>query len=108
MRTFDDYTRHEVKGAGKKEHIDSILEYINNLHSNGKIKDIMIIARTADTEPTSKYGLPQNIVNALTVDSEYEATVFMRFATDILFDRMKHVAIRDYLRKVISSESEEK
>ena len=99
MKMFDDYTKHETGANNKKEHIDSVLEFINNLHKDSKIKDIMVIARTTDTEPCPK-GLPQNVINALTVDSEYEATVFMRFAADMLFDRMKHIAISDFVKRM--------
>jgi hypothetical protein len=105
MQIFDDYTRHDTGAGNKKEQVDSILEFVNKLHADGKIKDIMVITRTTDTEPAPK-GLPQNVINALTVDTEYEATVFMRFATDMLFDRMKHIAIAGFVKGITSSGGE--
>jgi hypothetical protein len=97
MRIFDDF--HETKAAfnNKEEHISELVKLINDLHEGNRIKDIMLIIRTTDTEPAPK-GLPQNVINAVTVDTEYETNVFMRFATDILFEKARKIAIKDYLR----------
>lgn len=103
MKLFNDFTNHEIIGT-KEDQITAIVDMLNNLHKNNKIKDIMLIVRTTDTEPGPK-GLPQNIYNSITVDTEYEATVFARFATDILFNRMKEIAVKDFVNQIKQTEN---
>ncbi len=100
MRIFDDF--HETKGDfdTKNERIDALINVLNSLNEDNKIKDIMVIARTTETELGPK-GLPHDMMSAVTVDTEYEANVFMRFATDILFEKTREIAVKEFLRRTL-------
>jgi hypothetical protein len=97
VRIFDDYTKHEAGGT-KEETINTIVKMLNEFHTEHNIKDIFLLVRLADTD-LAPNGLKQTLINGVTVDTEYEATVFMRFATDVLFDRMKQIAVKDFAKE---------
>ncbi len=98
MRIYDDgkiISKHETK----EDAMESVIRDLYERYNKGEIKDILIIARTTDEE-IGEHGLPHNITNWTSVDTEYEATVFNRFASDMLFDRMKHIAIEEFMESV--------
>jgi hypothetical protein len=96
MRVFDDQ-KILNKFTTKKNGIKFIINLIYKLFKKGEIKDILVIARTTDETP-GPTGLPQNVINWTSVDTEYEATVFNRFASDLLFDIMKKIAIKEFIK----------
>ena len=96
-----------VKDPYSGDEWDTMIYRLSELNKDNKIKDLMIIART-DNKKLGKYDLPQNVFNYVSVDTKYEATVFMRFATDMLFDEMEHIAVKDYHDYIMNLHNEEK
>jgi hypothetical protein len=98
MRVFDDM-KIQGKFTNKEDAFKSTMERLNMLYANNEIKDILIIARTTE-QTLGPAGLPQNVFNYTSVDTEYEATVFNRFASDMFFDKMKQIAIKDFYESI--------
>jgi hypothetical protein len=97
MKLFDDY-KNKISLNSKEKGITYMVDLLSQLDKDNKIKDLLVIARINDEELGSS-GLPHNIYNFTSIDTKNEATVFMRFATDILFDKMEYIAVKDFLKE---------
>jgi hypothetical protein len=64
------------------------------------IKDILVIARLKDETPGPK-GLPQNMLNSISVDTQYEITVFNKMASDLLFNKLGQIIERDTVKAIM-------
>jgi len=96
MLFFDDYDKNNGRRRTiKKEDITYVLNTLQEMDKENKIKDLLIVART-NSEEKGDTDLPRNMLEYVSVNTKYEAVVFNRFTSDILYDAMERIAVKEY------------